>query len=77
VVGTLKAGGNISVVGETTNLASRLQSQAAAGEVVLSDETYRRLVDSVDAAPEQLQLKGFAQPVTAYRVAAQATSSRP
>jgi class 3 adenylate cyclase len=58
------------VVGETTNLASRLQAQAAAGEVVVSDETYRRLHAIVDATPEQLELKGFAQPVTAYRVAA-------
>jgi adenylate cyclase len=73
VVGVLKTGANVSVVGETTNLASRLQSQAAAGEVMLSDETYRRLVGSVDATAEQLELKGFAQPVTAYRVAAAAS----
>jgi class 3 adenylate cyclase len=70
VVGTLKTGANVSVVGETTNLASRLQSHAAAGEVVLSEETYRRLPDSVDATAEQVELKGFAQLVTAYRVAA-------
>jgi class 3 adenylate cyclase/tetratricopeptide (TPR) repeat protein len=70
VVGALKTGANVSVVGETTNLASRLQAQAAAGEVVVSDETYRRLHAIVDATPEQLELKGFAQPVTAYRVAA-------
>jgi class 3 adenylate cyclase len=65
----------LSVVGETTNLASRLQSQAAAGEVMLSDETYRRLVDTLDATPEQLELKGFAKPVMAYRVAAPATAT--
>jgi class 3 adenylate cyclase len=77
VVGSLKSGANVSVLGETTNLASRLQSQAAAGEVLLSDETYRRLADSLDATPERLELKGFAQPVSAYRVAAPATASRP
>jgi adenylate cyclase len=77
VVGSLKSGANVSVVGETTNLASRLQSQAGAGEVVLSDETYRRLADAVDATPEQLELKGFAKPVTAYRVAGPAVVGRP
>lgn len=69
MVGSLKTGANVSVVGETTNLASRLQAQAAAGEVMLSDETYRRLVDTVEATPVQLELKGIARPVTAYRVA--------
>jgi adenylate cyclase len=72
VVGALKSGANVSVVGETTNLASRLQSQAAAGEVLLSDETFRRLKDLIDATPVQLDVKGFAQKVTAYRMAAHA-----
>jgi class 3 adenylate cyclase len=70
VVGTLKTGANLSVVGETTNLAARLQSHAGAGEVLLSEESYRRLETEVDAAPAVLELKGFAQPVAAYRIAA-------
>jgi adenylate cyclase len=70
VVGTLTSGANLSVIGETTNLASRLQSQAAAGEVLLSEESFRRVRDGVDAAPEQLSLKGFDRPVAAYRIAA-------
>ena len=70
VVGTLKTGANLSVIGDTTNLASRLQSQAAAGEVLLSDESYRRVRDAVDATPEELNLKGFDRPVAAYRIAA-------
>jgi class 3 adenylate cyclase len=45
--------------------------------VVLGDETHRRLVDTIGATAEQLELKGFAQPVTAYRVAAPAAVSRP
>jgi len=76
VVGSLKTGANVSVVGETTNLASRLQSQAAAGEVVLSAETYRRLASTIDAAPRQLDLKGFAKRVTAYFVAAPGAAGR-
>jgi adenylate cyclase len=70
VVGTLKTGANLSVIGETTNLASRLQSQAAAGEVLLSEESYRRVRDAVNATPEELSLKGFDRPVAAYRIPA-------
>jgi class 3 adenylate cyclase len=73
VVGTLKTGANLSVIGDTTNLASRLQARAAAGEVLLSEESYRRLRDAVDAAPEQLELKGFDHPVAAYRLSDPAT----
>jgi class 3 adenylate cyclase len=76
VVGSLKTGANVSVLGETTNLASRLQGQAASGEVLLSEETHRRLLDAVDATPERLELKGFALPVMAYRVAAPTTARR-
>jgi adenylate cyclase len=70
VVGTLKTGANLSVIGETTNLASRLQSHAAAGEVLLSEESYRRVREAVDATPEELNLKGFDRPVAAYRIPA-------
>ena len=74
VVGTLKTGANLSVIGDTTNLASRLQAQAAAGEVLLSEESYRRLRDNVDAAPEQVHLKGFDHSVVTYRLSARPPS---
>jgi adenylate cyclase len=70
VVGTLTKGANLSVIGETTNLASRLQSQAGAGEVLLSEESFKRVREGVHASPEQLSLKGFDGPVAAYRIAA-------
>ena len=41
VVGRTVAGGNVSVLGTTTNLAARLQTAAEAGEIVLSDEAHR------------------------------------
>jgi adenylate cyclase len=67
IVGALVPGANVSVLGETTNLAARLQSQAAAGEVLLSAEAYKRLV-GIDGRREALELKGFSEPVTAYRL---------
>jgi len=79
VVGRLAESANLSVLGEVTNLAARLQSQAAAGEVTLSEEGYRRVQDWLTArgtAVERLEveLKGFAEPVVAYRVRASATA---
>jgi class 3 adenylate cyclase len=79
-VGGLEAGGprlaarigiatGLVVVGETPNLAARLQALAAPGSVVISPAT-RRLVGSLfeltDLGPTQI--KGFAEPVAAFRV---------
>jgi class 3 adenylate cyclase/predicted ATPase len=58
-----------TVVGETPNLAARLQALAAPGSVVISHAT-RRLVGGLfeltDLGP--LRLKGFAEPLAAWRV---------
>jgi class 3 adenylate cyclase/pimeloyl-ACP methyl ester carboxylesterase len=58
-----------TVVGETPNLAARLQARAAPGNVVISQAT-RRLVGGLfeleDLGP--VRLKGFAEPLTAFRV---------
>ncbi len=58
-----------AVVGETPNLAARLQSLAEAGSVVISQAT-RRLVGGLfeltDLGPTRL--KGFAEPLAAFRV---------
>ncbi len=58
-----------AVVGETPNLAARLQALAAPGSVVISQAT-RRLVGGLfeldDLGPQRL--KGFAEPLAAWRV---------
>lgn len=71
VVGRLNSGANLSVLGQTTNLAARLQAQARAGEILLSEETAHRLQAGGMGEPESLALKGFEKPVTAYRLVAQ------
>ncbi len=68
IVGRLASGGNISVLGETTNLAARLQAEAAPNQIIVSEEAWRRLREPIEAKAEVLQLKGFARPVAAYRV---------
>jgi adenylate cyclase len=55
------------VVGDTVNLAARLEGQALAGGVVIGAGTYAALPDGVEVErlPE-LQIKGKAAPVEAY-----------
>ena len=72
VVGELIGAGTAqeeAVVGETPNLAARLQALAEPGSVVISQAT-RRLVgglfELVDLGPRRL--KGFAEPLAAFRV---------
>ena len=77
VVGRLTEAANISVLGEVTNLAARLQARSAAGEVTLTEEAHRRvqgwLAERGTAVERvELQLKGFPAPVIAYRVRASA-----
>ncbi|MGH6918214.1 MAG: adenylate/guanylate cyclase domain-containing protein, partial [Geminicoccaceae bacterium] len=58
-----------TVVGETPNLAARLQALAAPGSVVISQAT-RRLVGGLFALADlgPRRLKGFAEPLAAWRV---------
>lgn len=71
IVGRIADGANVSVLGPTTNLASRLQAHA--GEILMSDEAYARVRDSRPPAitgvePTTLELKGFAQPAPVMRL---------
>jgi adenylate cyclase len=59
---------DFTAIGDVVNTAARLQGQAKGGEIVAS----ARLVERLDGAPPgeriQLDLKGKAEPVTAYRI---------
>src|SRR5438445_181940 len=57
------------VSGDTMNVAARLQQNAAPGEVVLSESTYRLVQAAVTTEPLQPQtLKGKSQLTRAYRL---------
>jgi class 3 adenylate cyclase len=73
IVGALTPNANVSVVGETTNLASRLQGAGEAGEILLSGEAHRRVSgwlarQSLISRPVELAVKGFDGPVSAHRL---------
>ena len=60
-----------TLVGDTVNLAQRLQQWAAPGETVLSEATYGSLADppSAEELPPAL-VKGRDTPVSAWRLGA-------
>lgn len=58
---------DFTAVGDVVNTASRLQSQAAGGEIVLS-ERVAELLSAPVGTRVRLELKGKSEPQTAYRV---------
>ncbi len=58
-----------TIIGNEVNLASRLQSHAELGGILLSYETYSLVKDLVLAEErDPIQAKGFAKPVRNYKV---------
>jgi adenylate cyclase len=67
LVGGIRGHRKHGVVGDTVNLAARLQSEAPVGKVVLGAETVRRLPpDAVVERLPEMRVKGRAEPVEAY-----------
>jgi adenylate cyclase len=58
---------DFTAVGDVVNTASRLQAQAAGGEIMLSERVANGLPAPVGTRV-QLELKGKSEPQTAYRV---------
>ena len=58
---------SFTAIGDTTNLASRLQTAAEPGQVVVGQATYEAVAARAEAKPiDDLDLKGKSAPVTAY-----------
>src|ERR1044071_8519672 len=67
-VGNVGGGGVVdyTVLGDTVNVAARLQGAAAAGEILLTEETYAPVAGQFpDAGKRELELKGKSAVVTA------------
>jgi predicted ATPase/class 3 adenylate cyclase len=67
---------NYTAIGDVVNLASRIETAAGPGEILVSDFVHRqvRTLFDIEALPPR-QLKGVSQPVQTYRV--QGIRSRP
>lgn len=68
---------SFNVVGDAVNVASRLETAAEAGQVVIGESTYRRVADRVsvtDLGP--IELKGKTEAVRAYLLDGIITSSQ-
>jgi PAS domain S-box-containing protein len=60
---------NYTAIGDTVNLAFRLQSSARSGQVLLEKSTYDIVADQVDAAPlDPITVKGRLQPTLVYEL---------
>jgi adenylate cyclase len=58
-----------AVVGTIVNLAARLSAEAAAGQILMTDDLYRDIADRVEAERiDGLSLKGISHAVTAWNV---------
>jgi adenylate cyclase len=57
------------VLGPVANLASRLSTQAAAGQILTGQRVFAAVEETVETAPAgDLELKGFGRPIAAYEV---------
>jgi predicted ATPase/class 3 adenylate cyclase len=58
-----------TAIGDTTNLAARLQALATPGSILISDATHRFVRDRFDTRPQgPFEVKGKREPIEAYEV---------
>lgn len=69
---------DVTLLGDCLNLASRLQALAHPGEILMDGEAYARAASEFPGAIEEhLPIKGFPEPVKAFRLRAQGTAPTP
>ncbi|NSW53688.1 MAG: tetratricopeptide repeat protein [Anaerolineae bacterium] len=60
---------NYTAIGDTVNIAHRLEEVSQAGQVLVSENIFRRVQPLFDFhKPQSMNLKGIADPVTVYEV---------
>ena len=69
-VGSNKLGSDIAVLGDPPNIAARLSSSAAIGEILISEEAFVQEANLGELEKQQLALKGKSKSVSVYVVKA-------
>ena len=60
---------NYTAIGDTVNVAARLQAEAGVGEVLCSERTLAEAGDGIESVSlGALHVKGRKEPVDAYRI---------
>jgi adenylate cyclase len=58
-----------TVIGDAVNLACRLEQNAKAGDIIITQATYDEVKNIVEAEPmEPIRVKGKSEPIPIYRV---------
>ena len=69
---------NFTAIGDTTNVAARLQGHAGGGDIVIGPETARLLGDAWDLVSlGAISVKGRSQPVDAFRIQSGPSAAEP
>jgi len=69
LLGQIGMRGEITAMGDTVNLAARLEQSCPAGGILISHDTYRHVRGIFDVDPQKLlEVKGKAEPVQTYLV---------
>lgn len=74
-VGSTDGVTDITVLGDVANTTARLSSAAAAGEILISEEAYKRAELTGAIEQRSLELKGKSHPMTVYVLSQPAPSS--
>ena len=69
ILGTVATTKEFTALGDTTNLAARLESAAPIGGILISHDTYRQVRGAFDVQPlKPISVKGKAEPIKVYVV---------
>jgi class 3 adenylate cyclase len=65
---------NYTVIGDTVNVAARLEGIAGPGEVIITDDTKSYLDGHFDLEPQEpVRVKGKSEPIPIFRVLGRAS----